>query len=278
MKITCSLFPKFFQSLNSKQLADLVSEFALDSINAVVRDGYWIEQSNLAASCKQFCTDMRAHGVDVYFATAAGLNPFDLVKDPEPLQILHDNGIKQVRIGYFKRDSAKNIQAYIGEIKKCVDALADISAKIGIRCISQLHHGTVLTNPSLAWHVCADSNPAGFGIMVDTGNQCHEGMDNWPQSLALLGAHLAAIGIKNARPTFSEDGRCRRQWVALDQGEVYFPDFAQACKDVQFSGPFIHMPFYHQDDESKLRAQLQVDIHYLRDVFAALETPTENEQ
>ena len=267
MDITCSLFPKFFKDLDADGLVALCQECQLDTINAVVRDGYWIEQSNLAQTCAAFCQAMRSAGMQVFFATAAGLDPFELAENPEPLRILWDNGITHVRIGYFSRNPQKALPSYIDEVKQCAERISAHASNIGIKCILQLHHGRLVTNPSLAWYIVRNCDPRYFGIMADTGNQCHEGMDNWPQALQLLGEHLAAIGIKNARPTFNAEGHCLRPWVGLEHGEVYFPDFTQTCKDTDFSGPFIFMPFYHQDDANLLKQQLIADIAYFRSFF-----------
>ena len=267
MSITCSLFPKFFQDLDPAGLVALSNELNLDTINAVVRDGYWIEQSNLANSCSAFCKAMRDNGINVFFATAACLDPYDLINDPSPLQILWDNGITHVRVGYFSRNPNTSVADTVADVKSCVEQLSDVASKIGIKCIVQLHHGRLLTNPSLAWHVSRETNPAYFGIMADTGNQCHEGMDNWQQSLSLLGPHLAAIGIKNARPTFDDNNVCRRHWVPLPEGEVDFPTFADVCKNIGFEGPFIFMPFYHQDNAALLKQNLIAEISYFRDLF-----------
>ncbi|NRA37428.1 MAG: sugar phosphate isomerase/epimerase [Planctomycetes bacterium] len=218
-------------------------------------------------STYEFCTTFRAHDIPVCFATAAGLNPFELVKNPEPLRVLADNGIKQVRIGYFHYDRNRDFRSYIEDMKRCINELAAISRRIGIQCVSQLHHGTALTSPSMAWYICKDSDPVGHGIMLDPANQCFEGSDNFELSLLLLGPYLAAVGVKNVAPILELKKRCRRERVELKDGEVYYPDILRSCVHAKFTGLLIHQTHDQLDDSEKILIRLKSDVACLNDLL-----------
>ena len=80
MKITWSVFPKFYKDLSLPELAALVRDAGLDTTNITIRDGYWVTQGNLAAETKAFVEAMEKEGLKIHFATT-GFSAKDLVRD-----------------------------------------------------------------------------------------------------------------------------------------------------------------------------------------------------
>ena len=54
MRVTFSIFPKFFRHLDRAGLAALVRGAGLDTTNLVVRDGYWVTPARLATEAPAF--------------------------------------------------------------------------------------------------------------------------------------------------------------------------------------------------------------------------------
>ena len=103
MKVTFSLFPKFYSSLDVKALAALVRGCGLDAVNAVVREGYWVEPDTFARDLPAFTEAVRAEGVDVHFATTA-FSAESLDADATPLKVMADAGIRDFRMQHFREE------------------------------------------------------------------------------------------------------------------------------------------------------------------------------
>lgn len=265
MTITCSLFPKMFKNCSIAELADIVHNCGLDTVNAVIRDGYWVTEEDLAESCAQFCQEMQRHGIPVLIATASSYPLESLAENPEPLRMLADQGITHVRIGWFKRSGPA--AAAVDAARSCLARIAGHCETIGIKAMLQIHHGRLINNTGLAWYLARDLNPDAVGIMPDAGNQCHEGSDNWQQAMSLLGKHVAAIGIKSAEP-YRDQKHWRRRWVPIDEGEADIPALIDACHVQQIDVPFIFLPFYHQNNPKLLQNCLKREVALLRQLAA----------
>ena len=275
MDITLSLFPKFYKHLDVHQLADLVREVGLDTTNAVIRDGYWVSSSGLAKELPEFVQAMRGEGLEVKFATA-GFSAADLLADPTPLAIMAESGIADFRIGYFQ-ESKEGPRASLLAARSQLEQLAPLCELHRIRAVYQVHHGTLITNASAAWHLVNGLSSKWIGIELDPGNQGFEGFEYWGRSVRLLADYLAAVGVKDTAPsrdllcTHDPDKGWRRAWAPLDEGVTNWHDLVRSLAAVNFQGTFVFMPFYHADDSALMTEKLKREVAYLRGVIASIE-------
>jgi sugar phosphate isomerase/epimerase len=278
MQITLSLFPKFYKHLDAHQLAGLVREVGLDTTNVVVRDGYWTSLENLATELPEFIKAMREEGLKVTFATA-GFSVTDILKDPTPVGILAENGIKDFRLDYF-RETEKGASASMKAARAQMEQLVPICERYGIRAVYQVHHGTLIPSATAAWYLI-DGLPARWvGIELDPGNQAFEGYEDWGRSARLLGDHLVAAGVKDtvvSRDRLKAGGQNKgwqRSWAPIYEGVTNWHDLVRACASVEFNGTFVFMPFYHSDDPKKITQILKREVAYLRAVAAEMRKET----
>jgi sugar phosphate isomerase/epimerase len=270
MNITFSIFPKFYRELNLDQLAGLIHETGLDATNLVVREGYWCDPASLARDVPRFVSAMDGHGIKVRFATT-GYNLGELVKDSTPLQVLTDTGIHEFRMGYFDQ-SPNNARYAYSRARKDLELMAGLCSKHKIRAVYQVHHWTLISNASAAYHLI-QGLPAEFvGIELDPGNQTFEGSEDFTKSVSLLGEHLVAYGIKDTRPVHHPERKLEpgkgwdREWCALDEGQVNWHDVVRPLAQQNWSGTFVFMPFYHEHDSSQRTPVLKREVAYLRKI------------
>jgi sugar phosphate isomerase/epimerase len=273
VKITYSLFPKFYSSLDVRALAALVRGCGLDAVNAVVREGYWVEPASLAEDLPAFTEAMRAEGVGVPFATT-GLSADDIIRDDTPLRVMADAGIRDFRTGYF-REEGGDPRASLASAREKLTQLAPLCEKAGVRAVYQLHHGTLVPGPSAAWPLVEGLPPEAIGVELDPGNQALEGLENWGRSCRLLGEYVAALAVKDVR-TSRDESRAeepgkgwRKSWVPVYEGETNWHDVTRALAAIQFEGTFVFMPFYDQNDPDAMTRKLKREVAYLRKVVAA---------
>ncbi|OPZ12077.1 MAG: Xylose isomerase-like TIM barrel [candidate division BRC1 bacterium ADurb.BinA364] len=274
MMTTFSVFPKFYQHLDPAGLAALVHETGLDTVNLVVREGYWITLDNMKSAVPPFMRAMEKAGLRVHFATA-GFSVEQMRKDDSPLAILADHGVTDFRMDYFSVQGG-DVRASLEKARSEMGEMAEICARRQIRAILQLHHGRLITNSAAAWIVFRDLPAQWVGVEIDPGNQSHEGRENWSRAAQLLGEYLAAVGIKDTAPVQNPEKAAEpskgwsRPWAPIYEGETNWFDVAKALRATQFKGTLVFMPFYHADDPAKMTETLKREVAYLRRVMAEI--------
>ena len=268
MKATYSVFPKFLRHLDTHQLAELVHQVGLDTVNVVIRDGYRVDETSIGNELANYITDLKNEGLAPYFATT-GYTADYLAADPTPLAIMADNGITQFRLGYFWMKQGDARQS-LTEARAGIAALSELCERNNIKAVYQVHHGTLISSAFAAYGLVKDTNPAYIGVELDPGNQAHEGYEAWDKSVSLLADYVVAVGIKDVawvkqrkledRPTTE----WRNQLVGLKEGVTDWYELLRALNRQNFAGTFAFMPFYHEDDPAKLVEQLKLDVDYLR--------------
>jgi sugar phosphate isomerase/epimerase len=270
LNITWSVFPKFFRHLDPDGLADLVRRCGLDTVNMVVRDGYWVEPDSTAEDVPRFVQAMDDACVQISFATT-GLTPDQITSDADRVRVLADNGITDFRMAYFhdKDDPVRNLE----EARRAMAGVAEVCLDAGIRAVYQVHMNTLVHSATAAWYIVRDLPPEAVGVMLDPGNQGREGRENWAYSARLLGPHLAALGVKDLDYRRDESGGddvlakgWSSSWVPIDEGISDWHDVLRACAEVGFGGTLVFMPFYHQDDPNRMADVLGREVSWLRGI------------
>jgi sugar phosphate isomerase/epimerase len=276
MAITYSIFPKYFPQFSVRELAAMVRETGLDTVNLVIRDGYWVSPENLAAELPLFMRAVRAEGLEVRFATA-GFEPRMLLADPTPLALLAEHGIRDFRLAYSSVENG-DVRASLSAARAQLEQLAPLCERYGVRAIYQLHYGTLVPNPSAVWPLVQGLPPQWIGVELDPGNQSIEGYEDWERSAQLLREYVVAVGIKDSALVRDADRQrepnkgWRRFWVPIYEGVTNWHDVTRALHSVNFNGTFVFMPFYEQHDPAIAIPQLKREVSYLRNVVATVES------
>ncbi len=272
MNASFSLFPKFYKSLSVQELAELVRTVGLDTVNLTIRKGYWCQPDSLRDDVPAFVKAMEQAGVGIHFCTA-GFSAEQIIEDSDPLKVLADNGITAFRMGYF-RGRPDDVGVALDEAHQQMQQVAKICGGIGIRCVYQVHHGTLIPSATGAHYLTRGLPAEAIGIMLDPGNQAFEGFEKWGRSAKLLGDRLVAIGVKDAaytRDYLSADGERKGWslgWAPLYEGVTDWYDLVRSLKEIDFDGTFVWMPFYHEKDNEKMTEVLTKEAAYLRRVVS----------
>ncbi|CAG7651739.1 hypothetical protein PAESOLCIP111_06379 [Paenibacillus solanacearum] len=198
MQAIYSLFPKLFQGESLEMLADRLHETGIGSVDLLIRDGYWVTPPGLRQEAPNYVRYMQQQRIEVPFATTSYM-PEMLLNDPGPLEVMADLGIRSFRLGYFQYDASVPLNSQLKDARVQMEKLAELCSKHRVKAIYQVHHGrTHLIQHSMsALSIVHDLPPEHVGIMLDPGNQFHDGRENSGKAVALLGRYLAAIGVKD---------------------------------------------------------------------------------
>jgi sugar phosphate isomerase/epimerase len=268
-----SLFPKFLAHLSVPQLAAGVRDAGLDTVNLVVRDGYWVGRASFARDLPEFMRAARREGLDVRFATA-GFTAEEVINQPSLAARLAEHGIRDFRIDYFRYTPGCDPRRAFDEARRKMAQVASVCASHKIRAVYQVHHRMLISSAWSAWELVRDLPPDAVGVELDPGNQSFEGFEAWEKSARLLGEHFVATGVKDSRVwrdeagTDGPDKRWRRAWCPIDEGVTDWHDFLAACAAVGFDGTFVFMPFYDPQDPPAQLAKLKREVTYFRNVLA----------
>ncbi len=267
MKIKWSIFPKFSGGMQPQALAQFIRDINLDTVNLVIRKGFPVTRENMKSALPQFVKSMAEEGLKITFATA-GYMPEEILADEALLAVPAESGIRAFRMGYFSWDKRRTPGECADDARRQMEQLVPLLEKHNIKAVYQVHHGRLFTEAWSVWPLVRDLPPEYVGIMLDPGNQLHEGWQRWEPACHLLGRHLAAMGIKDGL----KSTRARAfDWVPCGQGDIDWFEVARALKSVDFEGTFVFMPFYDPDDPAAQKAKLKDEVAYVRAVFAEVE-------
>jgi sugar phosphate isomerase/epimerase len=218
---------------------------------------------------------MRECGITVHFATT-DLHASDIVQQPEILETFAECGIRTFRLNHFHARE-RSIHDALGEVRRQLEALAPLCQKFGVRAVNQLHHHTLVPSPSAAFPLVDGLPPEAISVELDAGNQAFEGFEDWKRSVEMLGPYLSAVGTKDTMlvrdmsRAGDDDKGWRRGWAPLSEGVTNWKTLLRALQATDFSGTFVFMAFYHENDEAQRTRVLKEEVAYLREAIAAVE-------
>jgi sugar phosphate isomerase/epimerase len=281
VKISYSFFPKMFASMEPAELADFARDAGLDTVNAVIRDGYWIFPDNVPADAAGFAKAMRVAGMPVHFATTCW-NPAGLLARSDRADVLsglRDAGIRDVRLTqYFsggKYGAVGDVPAELESARADFRRLEELARETGVRFIYQVHHMTLISSASSLHALIGGLDPRYVAAMLDGGNQQMEGYEKWLKASRLFGSQLVAFGIKDVawKRTDPTDGGAmpadpakgwKARFVPIYEGVTNWSDVIGALADIDFEGTFVFMPFYGVEDRRELLSIVRREVAYLR--------------
>lgn len=270
MQVTWSVFPKFHKHLDPRGLAAFVRDIGVDTTNLVVRDGYWVTPGNLAAETAKFVDAMKRQGLELHYATTS-FTPAQLIEDPTPLQVFHDNGIRAFRLGYV--NATPDVRGDLKRTRGQFEQLARLCEKHGVRAIYQLHHNTLIASPSAVFPMIDGLPSQAIAVELDPGNQSFEGHEDYARSARLLGDYLAWCACKDSvirqdpNAVDQPDKGWKRQWAPVYEGVVRWDQVFAALAAIDFHGVIKLMPHYETKDPDKQQAKLKKEVAYLKKMF-----------
>jgi sugar phosphate isomerase/epimerase len=122
--------------------------------------------------------------------------------DREKLKLAVE-GAKIMKVPMFRLETARynKEKGYQKLYEETVEYLKDaekLARENNLKCLLEVHSGTITSSPSLMAKVMANFDPAHMGVIFDPGNMIYEGYENWDMSLDLIGPYLSHVHVKNS--------------------------------------------------------------------------------
>lgn len=262
------LFAKFFQHLSAEELMKTCRELGIDGPTALIRDGYWTQADNLKETLPAFVRLAHEWGLQVEYADTPFHMDF-LDKLDDELALMAESGIRMFRINYIGKN-AMPARELADHLARQTEKAAAAAERHGLRAIVQLHGGMYPHNATAAWPAIRDLDPRYIGIKIDPGNNlAQEGYELFAYQIELLGEYLAAVGEKDAElmraaPSSTGNKGWQRRFAPAQQGIADYDHIFHEIKKQNLQPVGILMPFYYENDFSRLVENLREEVAYFR--------------
>jgi sugar phosphate isomerase/epimerase len=125
----------------------------------------------------------------------------------------------------------------IAEARAHLSEIEEMARARHIRALVEIHHRTICSSASSAFHLISPFDPEVLGIIYDPGNMVYEGFEDYQLGLELIQPYLAHVHIKNAAYLRPHGGGVWAPcWAPLEDGVVDFPRFFAALRSVGYNG------------------------------------------
>ncbi|NUP96750.1 MAG: sugar phosphate isomerase/epimerase, partial [Planctomycetaceae bacterium] len=174
-----------------------------------------------------------------------------------------EHGIPCFRLGAPRRYRAEeNYRQLIDDTIKSFEKALEITRPLKVKCILEIHRGTVACSASQAYLVVKNFDPDYLGVIFDIANMSlGEGYEPVTMGLDLLGPYVAHVHAGGGRPVEGErreDGQLTWKWETCDLADsmIDVPHFLAALRARGYNRFVSIEDFRPQPVEDKLGRQL----------------------
>ncbi|TMV49583.1 TIM barrel protein [Paenibacillus mesophilus] len=269
-----SLFPKMLGQVSVERLAGILQETGYDCVDLVVRDGFWVTPGGIKQEAASFVRSMQRSGIRVEFATTA-FTPETLTADSSPLDILADLGVTGFRMGYFSYTDSIGLAVQLDKARGQMEKMAELCSARGMKAVYQVHHGysQLIQHSFSALAVVKGLPPEHVGIMLDPGNQYHEGREHFGKAVSTLGEYWAGIGVKDVVMKLDPNNKhspgkgWSAAWSPCHEGVINWHEIGKSVRQYHRPILFNVQPFYYPQDLALHTAAMKEELAYIHSAF-----------
>ena len=268
------LFAKNYKEFSAEALMEKCALYGIDGPNALIRDGYWITESNLKEAAPAFVKTAEKYGLEVKYADT-DIAVTDVEAKADLLKAMSDCGIEKFRLAYvFKKSFPGHVRELEDFMKRNLAKAAEVAEKANIQAVVQIHGYTYPHNATAAYNCVKGLDPKYIGVKLDPGNNFSvEGYEFLTYQVPLLGEYICALGEKDATLVRGEDkGDGNKGWyrpfVPAQDGATNHETLFEELSKIGFKGPGIFMPMYHPDNFELMEKEFIDEIAYFKKMEA----------
>lgn len=260
-------FTKPFQNLGCEGVADTVAEIGWDGIECPVRPKDQIEPERVGEDLPRLCAALQQRGKPVIVLATSITN----VHQPHAERVLRTAaqlGIKHYRIGFWRYDRHRSLQAQLPEIAAQLRDLAALNRELGLQAGFQNHSGPNYVGAPVwdLWNILQGIEPRDVGVCFDIGHATVEGGTAWPLHARLMADRLSTVIVKDFAWQRTARG-WEPQWTQLGGGMIS-RDFFRWLKTTGFDGPIVQHHEYDHGTGAPMVAKMRQDLQVLREWLA----------
>jgi len=230
-----SVFSGVLPELTAEQVVEALSRHGYDGVEWRVNEEYHFKEKEIdrqAARIKALCD---AHGLEVAsMATYVRLDQEDAIRRlADAAQAMACprfrlfSALYDPKVGY--RPIYDDTLAKLRRVERLLDGT-------GVKGLLEIHFGTIVCSPSLAYELVRHCDPAVIGVILDPANMVIEGSMNLRMGLDILKDYVDFVHVKNARWDCTPEGKWRWRFDELREGALDWADAIAALKGRGYDG------------------------------------------
>jgi sugar phosphate isomerase/epimerase len=257
-------FSKPFQKFTAEQTADYVADIGWDGIECPIRAKGQIEPERAADEVPLFAAALRRRNRDLYIATT-DITSISQKHTETVLRTVAKNGIKRIRLGFYKYDLKRSPADQLKEIAPALRDIAAACKDLGLQAGFQNHSGHNYVGAPV-WDVYSmirDLDPAHMGMCFDIGHATIEGGLSWPIEAKLIAPFYTAVFVKDFLWKKNAKGVWAESWCNLGDGMVSQSFFTELKKSA-YAGPICQHHEYELGTSAEMTAHFRKDLKVLK--------------
>jgi sugar phosphate isomerase/epimerase len=106
----------------------------------------------------------------------------------------------------------------------------------GSKALLEIHFGTIVSSPALAFELLREVDPATIGVIFDPANLVIEGAMDLRMALDMLGGRVDLVHVKNIRWEQTPAGRWRWRFDELADGQCDWAEMIALLRAAGYDG------------------------------------------
>ncbi|MEX0728302.1 MAG: sugar phosphate isomerase/epimerase family protein [Planctomycetaceae bacterium] len=269
-------YTEHFQELPIPEVCKTFREMGVDGLDLTVRPGGHIAPENVKAELPEAATAARDHGLEIMMLTTAITSPDDNAR--AILETCQKLNIQRIKLGYYPVGEFGKLSQRLDDVRRQLDAVADLAAKYDVRpCVHVHSGGTIPSNGFMLHQLIRDIPPDRIGAYLDSHHMTITGgAGGWSQAIDLLTPWISLVALKNFQWEKGErdeigQQQWRTQYCPLADGIAPIPDFVRTVHDAGYRGFYTLHTEYHRPVGECIQLTT-ADFAYLKTIFARLDS------
>lgn len=230
-----SVFSGVLPELSPEEVCAALARHGYDGVEWRVDGEYHFAAAEIdraAARIKALCAD---HGLE-----PVSLTSYVRLDDSDGIKRFTDAcatiGCPRFRAFGAHYDASIGFWAQRDELRRRLEDAERVLAGTGVKALLEIHFGTLLPSPALAFELFRERDPACLGVILDPANMVIEGSMDLRMGLDMIGPYVDLVHVKNTRWERREDGTWRWRFDDLEDGQCNWPETMAALAETGYHG------------------------------------------
>jgi sugar phosphate isomerase/epimerase len=230
-----SVFSGVLPELAAKEVCARLARHGYDGVEWRVNGEYhWpaLTIDREAARIKELCA---AHGLEVAgLTTYVGPDEEDAIR--RLIAACQTLDCPRFRIFSAMYDSAVGYFPLRDQTRVKLEKLARLLEGSGVKALLEIHFGTIVSGPALAYQLLEGIDPACIGVVLDPANLIIEGGMDLRLALDMIGPFVGLVHVKNIRWERTAPGKWRWRFDELEDGMCDWAAVVPALQAIGYDG------------------------------------------
>jgi sugar phosphate isomerase/epimerase len=230
-----SVFSGVLPELPAEEVCRHLARHGYDGVEWRVNGEYHFRAATIHRDAPYIRALCDAHGLEV-----AGLTSYVRPDEEDALARLiaacQTLGCPRFRIFSARYDPAVGYFAIRDRTHAELERLARRLDGTGVKALLEIHFGTIVASPALAFELLRDINPATVGVILDPANLVIDGAMDLCMGLDMLGDRIDLVHVKNIRWERTPEGKWRWRFDELADGQCDWAAVIAALRSRGYNG------------------------------------------